>query len=53
MELIKVNHVITSIKAMLQNLVDTDIISGQDMTNLLPVVLQIVLKNESVDVDIS
>ncbi len=53
MELIKVNHAITAINEMLENLVDTEVISGADRANLLPVVLELSMKNETIDLDLS
>lgn len=50
MELAKVNHVITAVKGMLQGLVDTDVISGNDSINLLPVIVKHVIRNDSIDI---
>lgn len=50
MELLKVNHVITAVRAMLDNLVTQGIIDDQDRRNLLPMVTLQVIKNESIDV---
>ncbi len=51
MELLKVNHVITSVKAMLQVLVDDAVIEGIDAKNLLPVLVLHAIKNDSIDIE--
>ena len=53
MELIKVNHVITGVRAILNNLVDTDVIDDQDRRNLLTMIVKEVIKNDSIKMDLS
>jgi len=49
MTLVECNHVITEIKTMLQGLVDSLVISGADSQNLLPVLVNLRLKNEAIE----
>ena len=48
MNLNEVNHVITEVKKMLNALETELIISGANNQDLLPVLVQIILKNEAV-----
>jgi len=52
MELLKVNHVITEVKLMLNRLVDDEVIEGIEAKNLLPVIVSIVLKNETIKIEV-
>lgn len=48
MTLTECNHAITEIKTMLNGLVASEVISGQDSQNLLPVLVELRLKNETI-----
>jgi len=49
MTLTECNHVITEIKTMLKGLVDNEVISGADSLSLLPVMVNLRLKNETIE----
>ncbi len=51
MDLVKVNHVITAVKGMLQNLVDNNVISGGDSANLLPVIVKHVVRHDTIEIE--
>ncbi len=51
MELIKVNHIITEVRAMLDNLVDEGTIGVADRQNLLPMIVKHAIRNDSIDIE--
>lgn len=51
MELVKVNHVITAVKSMLNGLVQENVITGEQAGNLLtPLVLK-AIEYDSIDIE--
>lgn len=50
MELEKANHVITAVMAMLNDLVQQGVIGFAKVDILLPVIVNIVFKNETIEV---
>ncbi len=52
MELIKVNHVITAVNGMLQNLVMAEVIEEQDRRNLLAPVVLHAIRYDTIEIEV-
>lgn len=51
MEIIKVNHVITAVNSMLQDLVDRGVIEDPDKRNLMPGIVLHAIRNDSIEIE--
>jgi len=51
MELVKVNHVITQTKAMLDTLLQGPIITGEEAHDLLIVLVLHAIRNDNIDIE--
>jgi len=52
MELLKVNHVITAVKAMLKSLVEADVIGVEEARSLLPLLVLHAIRNDNIDIEV-